>query len=168
MELIPILSLIILVSTISTFILAVGAYILYKVRERRGRAAKLKAPETLPAELIEPASLLSEQRPTKSPDRGLFIDEKSPTMATVSDMGKSTLFKSTLEKDGTQTTRSTFLTQGATNYSEDHYRRRATEATESGVKPSPARTGRFLRYTSDGEQEDQERKRNREDNLQWR
>ena len=37
MELIPILSLIILVATISTFILAVGAYILYKIRERKGR-----------------------------------------------------------------------------------------------------------------------------------
>ena len=35
MELIPILSTIILVATISTFILAVGAYILYKVQEKK-------------------------------------------------------------------------------------------------------------------------------------
>jgi hypothetical protein len=35
MELIPILSTIILVATISTFILAVGAYILYKIRESK-------------------------------------------------------------------------------------------------------------------------------------
>lgn len=35
MELIPILSTIILVATIITFILAIGAYILYKVRERK-------------------------------------------------------------------------------------------------------------------------------------
>jgi hypothetical protein len=35
MELVPILSTIILVGTIATFILAVAAYILYKIRERR-------------------------------------------------------------------------------------------------------------------------------------
>ena len=37
MELVPILSTIILVGTVATFILAVAAYILYKIRERRGR-----------------------------------------------------------------------------------------------------------------------------------
>jgi hypothetical protein len=37
MELVPILSTIILVGTIATFILAVAAYILYKIRERRAR-----------------------------------------------------------------------------------------------------------------------------------
>lgn len=35
MELVPILSTIILVGTIATFILAVAAYVLYKIRERR-------------------------------------------------------------------------------------------------------------------------------------
>ena len=35
MELVPILSTIILVGTVATFILAVAAYILYKIRERR-------------------------------------------------------------------------------------------------------------------------------------
>jgi hypothetical protein len=39
MELVPILSTIILVGTVATFILAVFAYILYKVRERRTRNA---------------------------------------------------------------------------------------------------------------------------------
>ncbi len=37
MQLVPILSTIILVGTIATFILAVAAYILYKIRERRAR-----------------------------------------------------------------------------------------------------------------------------------
>jgi hypothetical protein len=37
MEIIPILSTIILVATIATFILAIAAYVLYKVRERRAR-----------------------------------------------------------------------------------------------------------------------------------
>lgn len=44
MELIPILSTIILVATIATFILAVAAYILYKVRERRARAGRVATP----------------------------------------------------------------------------------------------------------------------------
>jgi hypothetical protein len=39
MELVPILSTIILVGTIATFILAVAAYILYKIREGRARTA---------------------------------------------------------------------------------------------------------------------------------
>jgi heme/copper-type cytochrome/quinol oxidase subunit 2 len=37
MQLVPILSTIILIGTIATFILAVAAYILYKIRERRAR-----------------------------------------------------------------------------------------------------------------------------------
>jgi len=54
MELIPILSTIILVATISTFILAVGAYILYKIREGRQTAYKESKPVQLKAEYIVP------------------------------------------------------------------------------------------------------------------
>ena len=39
MELIPVLSTIILVATISTFLLAIGAYILYKIREEQRSAS---------------------------------------------------------------------------------------------------------------------------------
>jgi hypothetical protein len=70
MELIPILSLIILVATISTFILSVGAYILYKVRERKGVTTQAAQPAALPAELLAPAPLMSEQRLT--PERRTF------------------------------------------------------------------------------------------------
>ncbi len=56
MELIPILSTIILVATISTFLLAIGAYILYKVRERKGQAAAIPQPAEVKAELITPAA----------------------------------------------------------------------------------------------------------------
>ena len=55
MELIPILSTIILVATISTFILAVGAYILYKVQEKRAEQYARKEVEHEQAELLEPA-----------------------------------------------------------------------------------------------------------------
>jgi|SRR3990172_2745614 len=54
MELIPILSTIILVATISTFILAVGAYILYKVQEKKADVYARRELETEKAELLEP------------------------------------------------------------------------------------------------------------------
>lgn len=67
MELIPILSLIILVATISTFVLAVGAYILFKIRERRGQKVKEVKPASIPAELVAPAPLISEAGTTSVP-----------------------------------------------------------------------------------------------------
>jgi len=54
MELIPILSTIILVATISTFILAVGAYILYKVQEKKADQYARKEVKEEHAELLEP------------------------------------------------------------------------------------------------------------------
>lgn len=55
MELIPILSTIILVATICTFILAIGAYILYKVREGKPQFAYQTKPSTVQAELVVPS-----------------------------------------------------------------------------------------------------------------
>lgn len=54
MELIPILSTIILVATICTFILAIGAYILYKIRERKGEQTHYTRPSSVQAELVTP------------------------------------------------------------------------------------------------------------------
>ncbi len=54
MELIPILSTIILVATISTFILAVGAYILYKIREGKVSVSPVRKSEYLEAEYLVP------------------------------------------------------------------------------------------------------------------
>jgi len=61
MELIPILSTIILVATISTFILAVGAYILYKIRERKYEEAPAHVTEMRQAELVEPEEIPQEK-----------------------------------------------------------------------------------------------------------
>ena len=63
MELIPILSTIILVATISTFILAVGAYILFKVHERQAdqHASRHLAIER--AELLEPENIDEDKFP---------------------------------------------------------------------------------------------------------
>ncbi|MDP4114954.1 MAG: hypothetical protein Q8903_02400 [Bacteroidota bacterium] len=57
MELIPILSTIILVATMMTFILAIGAYILYKVRERRGQHVAISEPSKVRAEIIAPLEM---------------------------------------------------------------------------------------------------------------
>ncbi len=54
MELIPILATIILVATISTFVLAIGAYILYKIRERKGEAVIANKPAVVEGELLTP------------------------------------------------------------------------------------------------------------------
>jgi hypothetical protein len=53
-ELIPILSTIILVATISTFILAIGAYILYKIREAKGQQSIVLPASTVRAEVLSP------------------------------------------------------------------------------------------------------------------
>ncbi len=52
MELITILSTIILIATISTFILSIGAYILYKIRSRRESAPMINNVGPTKAELV--------------------------------------------------------------------------------------------------------------------
>ncbi|MCE1190000.1 MAG: hypothetical protein LWX56_12785 [Ignavibacteria bacterium] len=64
MELIPILATIILMATISTFFLAIGAYVLYKIRERRGAKVEAIQPQTIQAELITPEALVEQYRQT--------------------------------------------------------------------------------------------------------
>ena len=56
MEIVPILSTIILVGTVATFILAVAAYILYKMREGGGNVPQHTQPEQIqPHHLVMPA-----------------------------------------------------------------------------------------------------------------
>lgn len=67
MELVPILSTIILVGTIATFILAVAAYVLYKIRERRAHeersttAAIQQEPHVLVTPQQQPALAMASQ-----------------------------------------------------------------------------------------------------------
>jgi hypothetical protein len=62
MELIPILSTIILVATISTFMLAIGAYLLYKIRESKGQQMVAPIPSTIKAELFTPAETPAQEQ----------------------------------------------------------------------------------------------------------
>ena len=65
MELIPILATIILMATISTFFLAIGAYVLYKIREKKGAQVEKLEPQTIKAELVTPEAL-AEQAPAQA------------------------------------------------------------------------------------------------------
>jgi hypothetical protein len=79
MELIPILSTIILVATISTFILAIGAYILYKVREAKGVEAQTSKPSEVRGELITPVvAPQQEQFPAYSERTSGFASQRQP------------------------------------------------------------------------------------------
>lgn len=80
MELIPILSTIILVATISTFILAIGAYILYKIREAKGQQVSVPVPSTVKAELITPLEVTSPigfEQPRAVP-QPIYIEQPGP------------------------------------------------------------------------------------------
>ncbi|HSL87858.1 MAG TPA: hypothetical protein VK870_01005 [Ignavibacteriaceae bacterium] len=88
MELIPILSTIILVATISTFLLSIGAYILYKIRERKSVNTVSSRPKTVQAELIVPADVLpgrsSTLQQSKSPQyQSPFTVQKPAQQSTV-------------------------------------------------------------------------------------
>jgi hypothetical protein len=54
MELIPVFAFIVLVATIATFIFALAAYILFKVREKRGKYQNQPHSEAFKAELVTP------------------------------------------------------------------------------------------------------------------
>ena len=71
MELIPILSTIILVATVCTFILAIGAYILYKIREGKQQYAYQTKPSTIQAELVVPSETVFSKE-TSTIDRSII------------------------------------------------------------------------------------------------
>ncbi len=86
MELVPILSTIILVGTIATFLLAVFAYIMYKWRERQvhGEGPAIRPIEREPHVLVTPQPPISEtpQRPVEAPERVVSEAEERPRRRT--------------------------------------------------------------------------------------
>jgi hypothetical protein len=75
MELIPILSTIILVATISTFLLAIGAYVLYKIREGKEQNVAVHQPAAVKAEMLTPAEIhSSQQEQVRVVPQPVFID----------------------------------------------------------------------------------------------
>ena len=188
MELIPILSLIILVATISTFILAVGAYVMYKIRERKGAKAKAAQPAAIPAEMVTPAPML-----TQTTQAAQKVTQTQPVYATRTEMRptygeerytRATQFETqrpmyTTASESTQRPgfemRPTYVgggsapppTSAGTTYAETRYQRQ--DATRQTKETSNKK--KFLRYTNEGYVEPKKEKitkQTREESLRWR
>ena len=146
MELIPILSLIMLVATIATFILAIGAYILYKIRERNGRRDDTQEPETVPAELVTPSYLSGKSRDTYTGDLG----RKSKRYTEYQSSERQPRMRQTIVKP---------------IYSNVEYK----SESKQDIKRSTDETDhkKYLRYTQDG-YVDPQKDKNKENVLKWR
>ena len=77
MEIIPIFAFIVLVVTTGTFIFAIAAYILFKIRERRGSLETASRSEALEAELVAPDEPASKRRGERPPSEAT-ADEYRP------------------------------------------------------------------------------------------
>ncbi len=161
MELIPILSLIILVATISTFILAVGAYILYKVRERRGLTADAPQPAVVPGELITPMGLTSEGYQEEV--RRTFADEGYVTRETRETRGRQAPIYNQAPPQQAPELRPTFVST-----SEQQYYQKPSRATSTSEGEKYVPKKKFQRYTSEGYVDTQKKEKTNEDKLRWR
>lgn len=161
MELIPILSLIILVATISTFILAVGAYILYKVRERKGIATQVVQPAAIPAELVAPVPLMQDQR-YMSHDRRTF--EPQPSQQEYGyEYQRQPAYVPNEEQARGPELRPTFVDPAYDRRrTGEGFRTNESERSTSGSKK------KYMRYTNEGYVEPTRQDRKQEDNLRWR
>jgi hypothetical protein len=165
MELIPILSLIILVATISTFILAVGAYILYKVRERKGVASQAPQPAAVPAELVMPAPLVTEQR-IISPERRTF---ESPGQQEYGyEYQRPSGYGPPEEPNRGPELRPTFVGPPSSGYSETRYQKPTGESSRNHEPERNTNKKKFVRYTNEGYVEPNRQDKKQEDNLRWR
>ena len=81
MELIPILSTIILIATISTFLLAIGAYVLYKARERKGEVAVAPRQAEIIAEVVAPAGMPAPRQVVQQRAAGQKVSGQQPIFA---------------------------------------------------------------------------------------
>ncbi|MCF8261980.1 MAG: hypothetical protein K9J12_14475 [Melioribacteraceae bacterium] len=185
MELIPILSLIILVATISTFVLAVGAYILFKVRERRGQRAKAAAPPaSIPAELIAPTPLMGDMGKSRT------FEESAQITRPTGGGARPTFFTATKDNDPTRPQmKPTFTSLAPTKLTGSQFTRpeaptraRATAApTRVTSLKTSAKTSeteqydkkkKFMRYTAEGYVDPSRDKggesNKQEETLRWR
>jgi hypothetical protein len=164
MELIPILSLIILVATVSTFMLAVGAYILYKVRERKGMSATAPQPSALPAELIAPVPLVTEQR-IMNPERRTF---EVPQQEYGYQYQRQPAYSAPEEPSRGPELRPTFVGNTPSSYNETRYQRPTHEQSKQYESERAAGKRKFMRYTNEGYVEPSKQDQKQEDNLRWR
>ncbi|MBU0474684.1 MAG: hypothetical protein KKF62_11030 [Bacteroidetes bacterium] len=157
MELIPILSLIILVATISTFILAVGAYILYKIRERKGKGGVAQQPSSIEAELITPSRVVADVQSSRTTGTGEQIYTRNTK-------GESIY---TNEEEREPHMRPTFVAPRetrATRTNATRYSVPLTRETNEGERYTSAQ--KFKRYGNTSDTQTKEVKK--EESLKWR
>ena len=134
MELIPILSTIILVATICTFILAIGAYILYKIREGKPQYAYQTKPSTVKGELVVPSDAMFSKDSTASEHGRTLNVEPGITREEYTKQRKPSQSKYTPEPRG--------------------YRREEEKIEKRRARIHPqdrlSDENKFLKYTSDG------------------
>lgn len=131
MELIPILSTIILVATISTFLLAIGAYILYKIREKKQEKTFYRKPSTYQTELVLPV------------EEKTFLDETQHESSVHPDIEEySDAVKFRPERRPVSTTYKTKPVK--TSYSNTRSR------TSESFKKKLTDENKYLKYTSEG------------------
>ncbi len=164
MELIPILSLIILVATISTFFLSIGAYVLYKIREKKGKAQAEAKPQSIPAELITPQLGNEMNRLTDAGLRRTYEESQFGQRTTLS--GTSPMFFTQDENTSRPEMRPTIISQ--TMDEETAPSRRANRTTVSAERFRDSSQNRFSRYTSTGYAEVDKKKKDDEEPLRWR
>lgn len=164
MELIPILSLIILVATVSTFILAVGAYILYKVRERKGIGAQSPAPSAIPGELVTPAPITTQQVTSQTGRKTFEILQPQQEFGSEQQRQQSSFAQ---EKTRGPELRPTFVGSGPSRYENKHKKPTVeTNRLTEGERYSEKK--KFMRYTNEGYVEPTKKDKKQEDNLKWR
>lgn len=164
MELIPILSLIILVATISTFILAVGAYILYKVRERKGVGAPASLPSAIPAELVTPAPITTSASTAEKGRRTFEILQPQQEYGYEYQRQPASFPQEELR--GPEL-RPTFVGAGP-SMPDGRLQRTAEENKRSTGGQRYTEKKKFLRYTNEGYVEPTKQEKKQEDNLKWR
>ncbi len=161
MELIPILSLIILVATISTFVLAVGAYILYKVRERKGKIAQAAQPAAIAGEMIVPTPLMGEQAVSRT-----TFAETGTGYRTGQSTQQQPIFATQPNSITNPGLRPTFAqVPTASTFADQN-----VPTTSKGTVESERYTERkkFMRYTNEGYDSSTKEQESEENALRWR
>lgn len=146
MELIPILSTIILIATISTFILAIGAYILYKVRERKRHDSTEQYSKEVDAEVISPA-----YPPEEIPN---VKKQNVETKTEIFEEAKEDLKNEKIEND-LETSKVEKEIIHEPLYEDEYFepeipKKRDEETTIKHWRSRATKNSRFLKYTSEG------------------
>jgi uncharacterized protein (DUF58 family) len=147
MELIPILATIILVATISTFFLAIGAYALYKIRERRGEQVEIQAPSTVQAEVLTP-EVIYEQSQTKEAARAPAAPTFEPSRVPSYRPSAEPIFVRTARQQPTTQPAQAKYTPAPQQFVPQ--RQEQPRQVQAGPPQSATSEQKFMKYTAEG------------------